>query len=575
MDFKTNILIFFPFVKSSWKLGAFSIFLTLISSFLKSILPLSGKVIIDFVILDKGGSYFKEYLAWIPFHMADKINSAMTSVDNVILIILILGVLMGISGMAQKIITLKFQQEVTFNIQTALFERILRYPLSFLKKSPVGYLMARVSQDVNNIRFFFSHALFQIVLYSSFIIFSLTILFSLNFTLAAWLVFLVVICGLVTIFMGIRIRFLSYKASERQALVSKDMQEILSGAELVKAHVSEAREIGKISLRIRKLFKTRLQSLVLSSFSESILQFVKLVTMLVVIWAGTRKIKNGEMSIGDLTAISAYVIYLFNQVSALSNNFLALQGVLASAQRVGELFTLFPVKNNKNTIRPNKINGEIRFVNVSFYYKKDAPVIESASFIINPGDVALLTGPSGTGKTTLINLLLKFNRPVSGNIYLDGYKLQDIDTKWLRQNIGIVSQEIFLFNDTIINNLKYGKPDATFEGVVKAAKNAGIHDEIMKMPKGYDTIIDQRGQSLSLGQRQRISIARAFLKNPAILIMDEPTSSLDGKSEKIIIKSLKKLAKGRTTLIVSHRISLAHMADRIFELENGKIREKI
>jgi subfamily B ATP-binding cassette protein MsbA len=198
-------------------------------------------------------------------------------------------------------------------------------------------------------------------------------------------------------------------------------------------------------------------------------------------------------------------------------------------------------------------------------------VLDNVSFTVRQGETLTIVGPSGAGKTTLINLLLKFYTPQSGAIYLDKYDIGGLDHEWLRKQIGIVSQDIFLFNDTIENNIKYGNAAATREEVVRAAKKAHIHEDIEAFPKGYDTIVGERGTMLSVGQRQRVSIARAFLKDMPILVLDEPTSALDVATEKHLIGSLKELAKGRTTLIISHRLSLADIADEVIVLDGGRI----
>jgi len=217
------------------------------------------------------------------------------------------------------------------------------------------------------------------------------------------------------------------------------------------------------------------------------------------------------------------------------------------------------------------MRGKIKFENVSFSYEAGNPVLMNINFTANPGDVVALVGQTGAGKTTLINLLLKFYAPQSGSIHVDDHVLKDINPNWLRQQIGVVSQETFLFFDTIENNIKYGKPSATREEVAAAAQKAYIHNDIETFPDKYDTMVGERGSTLSVGQKQRISIARVFLKDPKILIFDEPTSALDIETESLIKESLNELTKNRTTFIISHRMSVMDVAHKILVLDKGRL----
>jgi len=222
-------------------------------------------------------------------------------------------------------------------------------------------------------------------------------------------------------------------------------------------------------------------------------------------------------------------------------------------------------------LKPQNLIGNITFEKVSFSYAENVPVIKNVSFEVRAGEAIAIIGPSGVGKTTLIDLILKFNIPQSGTICLDDHDLNDLDTLWLRKQIGIVSQDSFLFDDTIENNIKYGNASATIEEVIEVAKKAHIHADIEKLPKGYNTKVGERGVKLSAGQRQRVSIARAFLKNMPILILDEPTSSLDMQTEQYLKDSLRELTKGKTTIIISHRLTLIEIADKIIILKDGQI----
>ncbi len=379
--------------------------------------------------------------------------------------------------------------------------------------------------------------------------------------------------------MGTKVRVISWKEAEKNAEISKDMQEMISGVEVIKTHVSEKREVAKLSAKIRDLFHTRITSTLLNSLANQSMTASKSAMLLLIAWLSVHEIQKGCMTIGDMTALISYVVYLSGLAQSFSNTFLTLQNVFTGMERLIEMFNVVPEfidnKIDEHQIRPEKIRGEIRFANVSFYYNKDKPVLTDISFTIHPGEIIALTGASGAGKTTLISLLIKFILPQSGNIYLDDYNLKDIDTRWLREQIGFVSQDVFLFNDTIENNIKYGKPSVMLPAVIQAAKKANIHQNIEKLPEGYQTVVGERGMKLSAGQKQRISIARAFLKDTPLLIFDEPTSALDPDTELGLKNSIKELSqKKRTILMITHRMSVTNISSKIFALENGRIKIK-
>jgi len=572
-----DILFFTNFVKPLWKLGLATLILTIVTTALSTLLPLSSKVFIDFVIMRKGFDALEAFLRRIHLDVFfQPIQYALSSVDIVVLLMLAIGIVIGLIRIVQNVITVKFQQEITFNIQTALFDHLLRFPLSFLKEKQVGYLMSRVSNDVSALQFFFSGMIPRFLTNIFSLVFSLGILFTLNSRISLILFSAFPLWCWISYFFASRVRAISHQTMEKQAQVSKDMQEMLSGAEVIKANVSEQREVSKISVKIRKLFRIRLMSSLLSSLSGSAMQAVKLLVTLGIVWLSVHEIRKGGMSIGDMTALMAYTVYLSGIISSLSGMFLSLQTIFAAVERLMEMFNVIPefAGNEKAGIQPETIRGKIRFDRVSFSYEKDSPVLNDISFTVCPGDIIALTGQSGAGKTTLINLLIKFYPPGSGTICLDDHDLNNIDTRWLRKQLGFVSQDIFLFNDTVENNIKYGKPSADPREVIRAARNANIHEDIEKLENGYQTMVGERGIKLSVGQRQRISIARAFLKDPRILIFDEPTSALDTDTEQILKDSLKKLARNRTVFMITHRMSVTDVANRMFVLEAGKVVEK-
>jgi subfamily B ATP-binding cassette protein MsbA len=500
------------------------------------------------------------------------------SINLVVLSILIIGVTIGIIGLIQRYLMVRFQEELTYNLQTALFDHILRFPMSFFKRKQTGYLVSRVSDDVDALQYLFSQSLPDIIASLFYLSFGIAILFMLSTKLS-----LIALCILpayvfINYYFGSRLRGISLDERETSAQVSKDIQEVLSGVEVVKAYTSEKMEVKKVSGKMRSVINARIKGTILSIFSNYAARGAQLISTLLIMWFGVKEISRDAMTIGDYVAFTSYVLYLSRSINNLSLSHLSLQPAFASLERLMELFTMVPeFKHGEVSQRApiqDPVKGEITFQDVSFSYEEEMPVLKHISFTAQPGEIIALVGPSGSGKTTLVNLMLKLHTPQSGSIFLDGHDLQKIPSPWLREHVGIVSQDVFLFNDTILKNITYGHPHATTQDVIEAAKMANIHNDIERLKNTYDTTIGERGIQLSAGQRQRISLARAFLKNPPILIFDEPTSALDADTENLIKDSLKKLADNRTTFIIAHRLSLIDIAHRILSLENGTLREK-
>jgi ATP-binding cassette subfamily B protein len=291
-------------------------------------------------------------------------------------------------------------------------------------------------------------------------------------------------------------------------------------------------------------------------------------------YGGYLVITGGDLTLGTLIVFIGLVWRFYTPVNNLSRMSDRIQRVATSAERVFELLDTQPdIADKPNALRLKEVQGHIRFEHVSFSYEGGHEALQDVSFEIRPGEMIGLVGPSGSGKTTLINLICRFYDPQEGAIYLDGIDLRDIQLASLRAHIGVVLQEPYLFHGTIAENIAYGKPDATLEEIIEAAKIANAHDFIMRLPDGYDTMVGERGVRLSGGEKQRISIARAVLKNPKILILDEATSSVDTETEALIQEAIERLIANRTTIAIAHRLSTLKCADRIIVLDKGRLVE--
>ncbi len=569
---------YFRFIKPYWKTALAAAGLTLLTSGIGSISPLGGKILIDNVLLKKDTGDIMSILGSLGLQgLKPLVDRVLGSLDLVILSGLAFGLLMGILSILQNVVNFRFNTGVTYRVQTELFDRILRYPLSIFKEKPTGYLMARLTQDVSAVQSFFSQYILQFARTLITPVFSFFILFHLNRRMT-WLILAVVPANvLINYLVMIRTRSLSYRQMEKNADISGDIQQALAGIEVIKSYGAEDRERRRVSGKMREVIGLQLQGLMLSSFTGYALQALNLGSRLFIAWLCGREVLAGRMSIGDLSSFTLYSLQLTGQLGGIFSQILSLQYLFLSMGRLHEMFSVAPeVPTSGRTPglrRPSTIRGGIEFQDVCFAYRDGSPVLKDVSLAVAPGETVAIMGASGIGKTTLISLILKFYTPQKGRILLDGIDLRDIDTKWLRSHMAVVSQETFLFNDTLENNIKYGRPGASSAEVEEAARRARIHDDIVRMDKGYQTLVGERGARLSVGQKQRISLARAFLKNPTVLILDEPTSALDRRTEKSLSEVLTGISRGRTTILITHRPALLETADRVLEFRAEGLKE--
>lgn len=462
------------------------------------------------------------------------------------------------------------------DMRDELFAHVQKLSFGFYDEQKVGQLMTRISNDTFDLAELFHHGPEDIVISSLNFMGAFTILIFINAKLALLIFLFLPIMALYAFHFNKQMKVALRKSRDRIGDINMQVEDSLAGIRVVKSFTNEALEIEKFKQENGRFLQSRKESNRGETFFyEGLIAFTQLMTVGVIVFGGI-SIVNNTLDLPDLITFLLCVGILIEPIRRYGNFTRLYQEGIAGFERFMELLEVQPdIQNKENATTLAAVAGNITFKNVSFKYKDEHDfVIKHLSLDIRVGEYIALVGPSGIGKTTLCSLIPRFYEINEGEILLDGKNIKEIQLTELRQNIGIVQQEVYLFAGTAADNIRYGNPQATHEEIVTAAKKANAHDFITALPDGYDTDIGQRGVKLSGGQKQRLSIARVFLKNPPILIFDEATSALDNESERAIQASLETLAHNRTTIVIAHRLSTVQNADRIVVLTACGIAEQ-
>lgn len=457
-------------------------------------------------------------------------------------------------------------------IRNDLYAKIIKLPLNFFGKSSTGTLMSRITNDVNLMQNAVSHVVTGIRECFTIIGLAAVVLYQ-DAYLGSFALFVLPLLVIPIVLIGKKIRKYSKRGQTKMGDLSDVLQETFSGIKVVKAFVNEKYEQAKFKAHNNKYVKFQLRRMVYNEASSPLMELIGAIGLALVVYYGGLKVINGESTPGTFFSFMTAIVMMYDPFKRINNANNAIQAAIGAAERVFHIMdTQNEILENDGELDCEAVNKEICFNNVFFRYSEnDDYVLRNTNINFSPGTTNALVGASGAGKSTFINLIPRFYDVSEGSINIGDVDLRDFKVYSLRRNIGIVSQDPFLFNDSVSRNIAYGIGNVSQQEVVNAAKAAFAHDFITDLSEGYETIIGERGVRLSGGQKQRITIARAILKNPPILILDEATSALDTESEKIVQKALENLMKDRTSFVIAHRLSTVINADKIVVLDKGKI----
>ncbi len=461
-------------------------------------------------------------------------------------------------------------------MRSDLFNHLEKMPFTYFDNNETGKIMSRMTGDLFDVAELAHHGPENFIITGVSIVISFAYLASINF----WLSLIVFACVpfllFVSLYLRNRMRDAFKKRREANAVINAALESSIAGIRVTKAFTNAQKESEKFEDGNEQFVNISRKAYKAMGQFHSTTTFITDIFNVIIVIAGGIFLFNGKIEFGDYSAFIVSVNLFINPVNTLIRFMESFQNGVSGFERFVEILDMPPEQDIVGAIDIGRLSGEIEFKNVSYSYgdQNSENVLDDVSFKIEKGMTYALVGPSGGGKTTICHLIPHFYNVEQGSVLVDGTDINTITRESLRKNIGIVQQDIYLFNSSIKENILYGRLDATFDEVVDAAKRANIHDYIMTLPEGYDTIIGERGVKLSGGQKQRLCIARVFLKNPPILILDEATSALDNATEIMIQQSLDELCVGRTTIVVAHRLSTIKNADRIAVISEGKIREE-
>lgn len=481
----------------------------------------------------------------------------------------------GLLSVGHSYLTAWVSQHIVADFRTHLFAHLQQLSLSFFAKRRTGELLSRIMSDVNIIQSMLTETPIDSTKQVVTLIGGVAFLLIMNWRLCLVILLLLPFLVLVARFFGRRLKSLSTDIQDQTATLTTVIEEVLSGIRVVKSFVQTRREESRFAAQVQTaLHLTLRRARVLSVFIPTI-TLLTFSAAAVVLWYGGKQVIDGVVSPGDLFAFVLFAGILIGPFGSAARVFAQVKEAQGALQRVFEILDTQPeVRDQPDAVDMPPITGHVQVVDVSFAYDPRQPVLHRVSFEAQPGERVALVGPTGSGKTTLVNLLHRFYDPLEGSIMIDGFDLRTVRLESLYRQIALVPQETMLFGGTIMDNIRYGREEATEKEIIEASIAANAHEFICAMPDGYGTLVGENGVNLSGGQRQRLAVARAILKNPRLLILDEATSALDSESERLVQEALERLMAGRTTFIIAHRLTTIQKADRILVLNKGRIVEE-
>lgn len=541
------------------------------------IIPLVDKIIAGKKIATAQGVPLPQFVK----NLIDAVNSMspMVLLNRMAIIFIIMWLLKNLFEFCQTYLMNDVSQRVIKDIKNIIYKKLLTLSIDFYYKNPTGKLMSRITYDAAIVRDSISTGLTDLLLQPIQLIVNLSLLivvkiyFSISWGMIILCIslFMLVIYPIVRI--GKRLKSISRQSQEKMSDITTTLHETISGIRVVKAFSMEGYEAEKFERQNEDFYRLTMKSVKRMTVVSPITEFVIVLCAAVVLWIMGKDIISGAFSVGAFTMFMASLFSLMRPIKRLTNVYSINQQAMAAAARVFEVLDTKPtVAEKPNAIEIPKIVKGVAFKNVYFRYEKK-DVLKDISLDVKVGDIAAFVGPSGVGKTTLVNLIPRFYDATAGAVLIDGCDVKDAALGSLRNQIGIVTQETILFNDTVAANIAYGSKNPRMEDIIRAAEIANAHLFIMNMPDGYDTIIGERGFRLSGGEKQRLAIARAVFKDPPILILDEATSQLDTESEILVQEAIDRMMKGRTVFVIAHRLSTIKHANRIYVLDEGRIVE--
>ena len=557
-------------IRPHWKALSLAFVAVLGETFSDVLEPWPIKVVIDNILQSK------KLPAWLQGFVSttfghDKLpilNFAVAAVAGI-------AILGALSSYVEKYLTTSVSQWVTHDLRRTLYNHIQRLSLAQHDSAKTGDLITRVTSDIGAVQDFINSALLGMIVNVLTLLGMIAVMFYINWRFTLIALSIAPVLFVVVYSFTRRIKKASRAVRKKESELVSVVQEVLTSVRVVKAFSREDFEVSRFETQSLENVETALQARSLKARLTPIVDVLVAIGTCAVLAFGARMALKGELSAGVLVVFLLYLSKMYKPMRDLSKMTDSVSKAMVGYERIQEVLEIESgVKDSPRARRAPRFKGKIEFENVSFAYDEKTPILKDVSFKVEPGQVAAIVGPSGTGKTTIISLIPRFYDPVSGTVKIDGTDVRTFTLKSEREQISFVLQDTLLFHSTVWDNIAYGKPDATPAQIIRAAKLANAHEFIEELSDGYDTLVGERGATLSGGQRQRIAIARAVIRDTPILILDEPTSGLDSASEQVVIEALERLIEGKTCIVIAHHLNSIRRADVILVVKDHEVVEQ-